>query len=186
MAKTDDEDEAPKNEATADGGEAGEEGGAPPKKKGRKKLFLFGGIGVAVIAIAGVAAFMLGLGGGGDESQKEEKKANPSAAKATAAVFYDLPEMLVNLTTDANRSTFLKVTISLELKDGQPETMDRMNAMLPRILDNFQVYLRELRLDDLNGSAGLFRLKEELLTRINRSVQPVQVTDVLFRELLVQ
>ncbi len=58
--------------------------------------------------------------------------------------------------------------------------------MLPRVLDNFQVYMRELRLDDLSGSAGLFRLKQEMLSRINRAVEPVQVSDVLFSELLVQ
>jgi len=57
---------------------------------------------------------------------------------------------------------------------------------MPRILDNFQVYLRELRLDDLKGSAGMYRLREELLLRVNAAVQPVQVKDVLFREMLVQ
>ena len=57
---------------------------------------------------------------------------------------------------------------------------------MPRVVDNFQVYLRELRLEDLGGSAGLFRLKEELLFRVNRAVDPVQVTDILFREMLVQ
>jgi flagellar FliL protein len=57
---------------------------------------------------------------------------------------------------------------------------------MPRIIDNFQVYLRELRLDDLRGSAGIYRLREELLMRVNTAAQPVHVKDVLFREMLVQ
>ncbi|MFX9073467.1 flagellar basal body-associated FliL family protein, partial [Acinetobacter baumannii] len=57
---------------------------------------------------------------------------------------------------------------------------------LPRIIDNFQVYLRELRLDDLKGSAGMYRLREELLLRVNMAAQPVKIKDVLFKEMLVQ
>ena len=57
---------------------------------------------------------------------------------------------------------------------------------MPRVVDNFQTYLRELRLDDLRGSAGMYRLREELLTRINVAVQPSKVSAVLFKEMLVQ
>ena len=45
---------------------------------------------------------------------------------------------------------------------------------------------RELRKEDLNGSQGVFRLKEELLMRINSSAAPIKVNDVLFKEMLVQ
>ena len=41
--------------------------------------------------------------------------------------------------------------------------MPRIEAVMPRIVDNFQIYLRELRLEDLRGSAGIYRLREELL-----------------------
>jgi len=57
---------------------------------------------------------------------------------------------------------------------------------MPRIIDNFQVYLRELRLEDLRGSAGMYRLREELLTRVVAAAQPVRVKDVLFKEMLIQ
>jgi flagellar FliL protein len=94
--------------------------------------------------------------------------------------------MLVNLQTDGTKTSFIKMAVSLELTDKSPVTTERVTAMMPRVIDNFQVYMRELRLDDLNGSAGMFRLKEELLRRVNIAVQPVQVKDILFRELLVQ
>jgi flagellar FliL protein len=64
--------------------------------------------------------------------------------------------------------------------------IDQIQPYLPRILDAFQIYLRELRPADLEGSAGLFRLKEELLRRINLSVYPAKVEGVLFKEILVQ
>jgi flagellar FliL protein len=57
---------------------------------------------------------------------------------------------------------------------------------MPRIMDNFQVYLRELRIEDLKGSAGMYRLREELLVRVNAAAAPAKVRDVLFKEMLVQ
>ena len=57
---------------------------------------------------------------------------------------------------------------------------------MPRIVDQFQVYMRELRVEDLNGSAGMARLKEELLMRVNAAVAPTQVRDVLFQQMIVQ
>ena len=57
---------------------------------------------------------------------------------------------------------------------------------MPRVIDNFQTYLRELRIDDLKGSAGMYRLREELLVRVNAAAAPAKITDVLFKEMLVQ
>ena len=53
-------------------------------------------------------------------------------------------------------------------------------------MDNFQVYLRELRPEELSGTKGIFRLKEELLVRVNNAVHPARVYDILFKEILVQ
>ena len=82
------------------------------------------------------------------------------------------------------RPTFLKIHVSLELTSDQDA--EYVKTMSPRIIDNFQVYLRELRIDDLRGSAGIYRLREELLARINMAVRPAKVKDVLFKEVLVQ
>ena len=101
-----------------------------------------------------------------------------------AAVFMDLPEMLVNLQTNGRKQAFLKIRVALELDavTDQP----RIDLVLPRIVDNFQVYLRELRVEDLQGAAGMHLLREELLARVNSAVKPVKVNDVLFKEMLVQ
>jgi flagellar FliL protein len=99
-------------------------------------------------------------------------------------VFFDLPQMLVNLNTGGRKNNYLKIAISLELT-SQEDSVELQN-LLPRVVDNFQVYLRELRVEDLRGSAGVQRLREELLMRVNNAVHPIEVRDVLFKEMLVQ
>jgi len=74
--------------------------------------------------------------------------------------------------------------ISLELESASDE--DRILAVMPRIVDNFQVFLRELRMDELQGSRGLYRVKEESLARVNAAAHPAKVRDVLFKEMLIQ
>jgi flagellar FliL protein len=130
--------------------------------------------------------------GGKDKKGKEKKEAKAGeggkggegAAGGANAVFYDLPEMLVNINTAGRKRNFLKLRVSLELANEADINM--VENVLPRIVDNFQVYLRELRLEDLQGAAGMFRLREELLTRVNAAVRPAQVKDVLFKEMIVQ
>lgn len=161
-----------------DGGE--EEVAAPPRRRwSGKKIFMF--LVLPVLLIGG--AFQFGLldsflGG----AEEEESAAEEEPAKD--AVYFDLPDMIVNLNTTNGQPTYLKLSISLELDDEQ--TIAQLNKVMPRIVDRFQVYLRELRAEDISGSAGVYRLKEELLSRVNSAVQPHEVQDVLFREMLVQ
>ena len=115
------------------------------------------------------------IGGGPEEGEE---------AEAAGAVFFDLPELLVNLNTGGRKSTFLKIRVALELQKS--EDIPRVEEMMPRIIDNFQVYLRELRIEDLKGSAGMYRLREELLARVAAAAAPAQVNDVLFKEMLIQ
>jgi flagellar FliL protein len=148
-----------------------------------KKLILFVVLPLLLLGGGGGAAYFLGLldpmlGMVGQVEQEEpDLDTGPS-------VFYELPEMLVNLNSAGKKANFLKILVSLEL--DSPESVHEVEAVLPRIVDSFQVYLRELRIDDLRGSAGLYRLREELLLRVNAAVEPVKVKDVLFKEMLVQ
>ena len=110
-----------------------------------------------------------------------------AAAAAIAprdTVFLDLPEMTVNLSSAEQRSQYLKVSISLEVADK--ETVAMIEPVMPRVLDAFQVYLREMRITDLEGSAGLFRLKEDLARRVNLAIYPAEVESVLFKQILIQ
>ncbi|MTJ82617.1 MAG: flagellar basal body protein FliL [Telmatospirillum sp.] len=160
---------------------SGQEGGS---KKKRLILIL---VVVAILAVVGVAAglYFSGLLDPLLHSSKTERHAEEEKPKEVhAAVFYDLPEILVNLNSAGRKQNFLKIRISLEL--DSPLDVSKVEAVMPRIIDNFQVYLRELRIEDLQGSAGMLRLREELLTRVNNAVKPAKVNDVLFKEMLVQ
>jgi flagellar protein FliL len=107
------------------------------------------------------------------------------APVAKPAVFVDLPEVLVNLSnTGSDRTQYLKVRVVLELPDQM--LMAQIQPVMPRVLDTFQTYLRELRPTDLDGSSGLYRLKEELTRRVNAAIAPNKVTAVLFKEIVVQ
>ena len=137
-----------------------------------------------VLAAVGVAV----LGGGGFGGYKflvarGDTHEAPPAAKPS--VFVDLPEVLVNLSnTGADRTQYLKVQVVLELPDQQ--LMQQIQPVMPRVLDAFQTYLRELRPTDLDGSSGLYRLKEELTRRVNAAIAPNKVSAVLFKEIVVQ
>lgn len=159
-------------EDIAEGAEA-----APPKKS-KKKL----------IIIAAAALLLVGGGAGAyfkffAHGAKHEEHAEAPPPKPP--VFLDVPEVLVNLSVPAGeRPQFLKFKIVLEIKDAP--LLAQVQPNMPRIMDIFQTYTRELRSADLNGSAGIFRLKEELTRRVNAAVSPAQINAVLFKEIVVQ
>jgi flagellar FliL protein len=140
-------------------------------------LLLFGAIFAAYLA--GLLDPLLGVA----PKEPEEKVAEP-LPEIQRSAYYQLPEMLVNLNTGGRKTSYLKISVSLELESEA--AVEEVKQVLPRIIDNFQVYLRELRVEDLSGSAGLQRLREELLLRVNAAARPVVVRDVLFKEMLVQ
>lgn len=161
--------------------EGGEGGIAPEAKSGKKKLIMLGGVGLALLLVLGTGAYFAGL----LDRFMGHKEATAEAPPPKPMVFFDLPDFLVNLNTTGNRkASFLKLSVSLQLES----TVDtpRVAAMMPRIVDNFQIYLRELRVEDLRGSEGIYRLREELLARVNVAVAPLKVHEVLFKEMLVQ
>ncbi|AEQ51872.1 flagellar basal body-associated FliL family protein [Pelagibacterium halotolerans] len=151
---------------------------AAPAKKGLPKMALIGG-GVAVLLlVAGAGGWFLTQSGGGDAGHDGEIEV------AAETAFYDLPDITVNLSNPGGAAEFLRMRIALEVRD---ETMiEVIEPRLPRVLDAFQVYLRELRRSDIEGSAGIYRLKEELLRRVNLAVYPASVDNILFKDILVQ
>lgn len=149
---------------------------APPKVKFSRKMMIMAAGGLLVLGGGGAGAYMF-LG-----KTKHEK---PAEAVQKPAVFVDLPDVLVNLSNaGSDRTQYLKVKIVLELPDQN--LVARIQPLMPRVMDAFQTYLRELRPTDLDGSAGLYRLKEELTRRVNVAVEPNHITAVLFKEIVVQ
>lgn len=113
-----------------------------------------------------------------------EKGDDGHGGKAKDGMFIEMPKMIVNLQTDDGVPRYLRLSLQLELKD--PKDAPKVEAVIPRVVDRFQTYLRELRVQDLRGSGGIYRLQMELLWRVNQAAAPVEVKDVLFQEILVQ
>ncbi len=175
------EKEAVKPAEGEDGEQAeGAEGAAKPKKS-KKKLIIFAALGLLILIGAGAGAYFAGLIGGHASGEGEDAQAGNPADKI---VFYTLPDFLVNLNTGSKSSSFLKATVILEV--AKQEDVPLIEANIPRLMDAINTYLRELRASDLSGSAGIQRLREELLIRANKSLAPVKVNDVLFKEIVVQ
>ncbi|MEO0495840.1 MAG: flagellar basal body-associated FliL family protein [Pseudomonadota bacterium] len=151
---------------------------APAGKGKMIKLAGAGGL-VSVLLLAGVY-FFVGTGSDANVDSLE----NSAALAVQPVTFYEIPEMTVNLSQTGPRPQYLKLKVALELSDDRLK--ERIAPLMPRVLDAFQVYLRELRADDLEGSAGMFRLKDELRKRINTAIAPAQVDAILFQEILVQ
>jgi flagellar FliL protein len=157
-----------------------EDGEAPAKKSKlpSKKVMIMAAAGLLVVVGGGGGAYMF-LGGGHAKHEEVKKET------VKPATFVDLPDVLVNLANSGgDRTQYLKVKIVLEVPDA--ELVPKIQPLMPRVMDAFQTYLRELRPTDLDGSAGLYRLKEELTRRVNVAVAPNKITAVLFKEIVIQ
>jgi flagellar FliL protein len=156
--------------------EDSEQSAAKAKKKLPLKMIIIAAVGLLVLGGGGAASFMY---------FRHSSHAAPEKAAAKPAIFVDLPDVLVNLSNaGSDRTQYLKVKIVLEVPDAH--VVDQIKPLMPRVMDAFQTYLRELRPTDLDGSAGLYRLKEELTRRVNAAVSPNHITAVLFKEIVVQ
>jgi len=183
MAKKDKEPDA---EADGENAEAKGEGEGAPKK-GLKRFL------TKKILMIAVPALVLVLGGGGgatyffllkphDAGKTKVAEAPPLTPPEVA--FSDVPDILVNIQSSDGTPAYLKLSLSLEMDNELQKT--GMTALMPRLVDQFQAYLRELRVDDLKGSEGVLRLKEELLRRVNASAAPYKVRDVLLKQMIIQ
>ncbi|HWU16352.1 MAG TPA: flagellar basal body-associated FliL family protein [Devosia sp.] len=155
--------------------EAGE-GGA--RKKGVPKLFLIIGAAAVVVLLGGAGLYYFLSSGSSAESH------DAAAAEAPHTFIFNLPPMTVNLSNEAGGQSFMRLSIALEV--ANQDVMTTIQPSMAKVTDAFQVYLRELRKSDLEGSAGIYRLKEELTRRVNVAIYPQRVESILFKEILVQ
>ena len=161
-------------------------GGAEGGTKGGKRKLLLLAVPVVLAAIGaglwftGILPKLLGMG----EAQHAAADGTPPAAAPRQPVFFDMPEIVANLNAPGRRASYIKLRSKLEL--AKPEDSAALTAAMPRLLDLFTTYLREIRPEELRGSAGTQRLREELMARANLVAAPVRINDVLFQEILVQ
>lgn len=148
---------------------------------GRKKLILALGV-VVLLAGGGAGAWFSGLLPWGHHAPPPA--AAPQAEAPRQPGFLEMPEIISNLNAPGRRPVFVRLKARLEL--SRAEDVAVFQAAMPRLLDLFQVYLREMRPEELRGSIGTQRLREELMLRASLAAPPARVTDILFTEILVQ
>lgn len=184
--------------AGAEGAEGGEGDG------GKKKLPLLIIIIVAAVLVVGgggAAAYFLflkpkpaaeGAQHAKEKPKKEKKKEGGDKPDPTlgtikegpdGVVFYTLPDVVVNMQTADGRPTFLKLKLTFELPSE--DVAETIGPNMPRLQDMFQTFLRELRPEDLSGSQGSFRLRQEIQRRVNLVIAPAKVNAVLIEEMLI-
>ena len=157
-----------------------DEAAAPPPAKGSKKkrLIIIGAAALLVVGGGGAGAYAM-LGGGGEAEAGAEAE-----HQEEAAAFIEVPPMTVNLRSADGQTRFLKLRFVLVPHEASQEEM--LKGKLPLILDSYQPFLRELRPEDLAGSAAVFRLKEEMIIRATKVAGPHSVRDVLIQDLVQQ
>ena len=152
----------------------------PEKPSGRRKLILLAvplalAVLLAGLWFTGLLPRWLGL---------SHRQPAETAQKPQEPIFIDLPEMVANLNGNPRRPSYVKLVARIEV--ARPEDADRIRQAMPRLQDLFQTYLREMRPEELRGSAGIYRLREELIARADAAAAPARVTDVLFTQMLIQ
>jgi flagellar FliL protein len=208
------EDKDASDEGGEEGAEGGAEGASGKKSSKKRKIIIIAAAAVVLIAGTGAGLYFSGVltapakvEVSGKKSKKKKSdeaergttgssvksvKSNPNewvpgvipGHEGDDVVYYNLPEFLVNLNTGGKQTSFIKMKITLEAPSDSDA--DAIDSRMPRITDSFNTYLRELRTSDLSGSAGLYRLREELLLRVNKTIYPSKVNDILFREIILQ
>ena len=157
-------------------------------------LLILGGIGGGLY-FTGTLDKLLGGGGGEEHAQASHDDGHGGGEDdghgdghgdegGVGARFLEIPDIIVNLNTPDGQPRYLRLSVQLEMKNQSD--LNAVKAVMPRVVDQFQTYLRELRVRDLRGTAGIYRLQIELLARVNAAAYPVEVQDVLFQEILIQ
>lgn len=181
---------------------------APPPPAGKlaflknKKVMIGGAAALLLLAGGGGAALMMA---GGEEkpahgeqakdahaeteeeeeeAEEEESAEGESEGKDGELPLVDVPPMIVNLRTTNGEPRYLKIRFMLEAKSA--EKAEKLKAKLPLIIDSYQPFLRELRPEDISGSAAVFRIKEEMLIRATEAAGKSMVKDVLIQDLVQQ
>ena len=145
-------------------------------------------ISLGIIALAGAGALFFTPAGkallGIDSLPQEAGKKSKASAPNTQKFYVNVPDILINLRASKSKTHFLKLCLTLELKSEKD--VKYIKDIMPKIVDGFQVYLRELHPDDLKGAEGIYSLKQHLLARVNAETAPVMVDEILFRDMFVQ
>ncbi len=154
---------------------------APGSKLSRKKLLL---IVVPVVAAIGIFGFYYTS----QKSQKDQAPTNYSIVRHAAengketdsyTIFYDLPEVDVRLRNVPGKDQVVKIKLSIELSKMEDITI--IEALSAKLTDAVIAHTIELMPEEIDGSEGIYWLREELLYRMNLIAAPVKISNLNFK-----
>ena len=196
----DEEEQQDDVDVNAEGEEGEEEGEGSGGGLDAKKIVLFVVVPIFLLIRVGAGPYFTGMldsllgkgdaqheeaaGDGGHGGSGGHGGGHGEAVNTSGAYFLEIPNIRVNINDNSGQTRYLSLTVQLEV--GSEEDKAAVEGVMPRVVDQFQTYLRELNVRDLRGSAGIYRLQMELLSRVNAAAYPVEVKDVLFQEILIQ
>ena len=168
----------------------------------KNRKVMLAGVGALVLIGGGGGAAMMLMGGEeapahgeaaedgehGEEAAEEETDEEDGGHGEEGAdgelPLVDVPAMVVNMRSPDSASRYLRIRFMLQAKSA--EDVDKIKSKLPAIIDAYQPFLRELRPEDISGSAAVFRIKEEMLVRATEVAGRGKVRDVLIQDLVQQ
>ncbi len=158
---------------------------AAPAPSSSKLVLIIALVTIPLISIAGFATFYILNNKDAIRTffhlSKEKKEEDVDLMQIA---YLTLPDMIVNLKTNKNKVTVLKCSFILELRTVKER--DNIDHLKPVIIDQFQSYLREQEMSELQGSTGVERIRQELLNRVNAVISPFKIRRVLIKEFLIQ
>jgi flagellar FliL protein len=146
------------------------------RRKKRRRVKLIGLAAGLVLAVSGGAYAFLSAG------SEEAEAVTPTVSSNSK--FVEAPPMLINVHDADGRAHFLKLRFVIVAADE--DKADEVKDKMPLIVDSLQSFLRELRPDDLAGSAAVYRIKEEMMVRMRRGFGAGSIEDVLIQDLVEQ
>lgn len=148
--------------------------------KGKRLLI----IAISVILFVIIAYFMTKfLSQNVNTSASLEKRTSTNISQHYNSVMVDFPEIVTNLAPTNDKESYIKLSMTLELNDAKDQ--DGVDKKLNILKDTIIVFLREVRASDLTSAGGSMMLKTEVTKRVNKILYPIEIKDVLFKEIFV-
>ncbi len=136
----------------------------------------------------GLALALLGAGGGYFAVQSGLILSAPEAARTESEIealpevgFVEIEPLVVSL-GPGSKSRHLSFSAQLEVAAGYEEDV---STMLPRVVDVLNSYLRAVDIAELENPSALFRLRAQMLRRIQIVTGEGRVRDLLIMEFVL-
>lgn len=141
--------------------------GAPAPKK--KKMLIIIIVAVLILAIAGAAAAFLLMGGKAKKGQEKEKE-EPAAEHAQTVLVPFEEKFTVNIQADDGSTHYLQVP-KVELEVADEEVAHKVEGIKSKLSDRISSLLRKKSMQEMLAPGSDVKLKEELKTVINETME---------------